>query len=317
MPHTLLLAEPRGFCAGVVRAIDVLDAVLDAEDPPIYAFHEIVHNRHVVERFRNRGAIFVDSVSEVPEGSRIVFSAHGVSPAVVAEARARKLRAIDATCPLVWKVHLEARQAAANGFDVVLVGHEGHDEVVGTTGEAPEQTSVVDALSDVAALENSGRPKFVVTQTTLSIDDTRAAVGAITERFPEAEVRNDICYATTNRQVAVRAIAERSDLVLVIGSPNSSNSVRLAEVAAQTGTTAYRVEDFSEIDPEWYEGVGVVGLSAGASVPDELINPIISDLRSRGVTTVEPVVVAEERVEFRPPRELLEVARAAGRELTG
>ena len=316
MPHTLLLAEPRSFCAGVVRAIDVLDAVLDAEDPPIYAFHEIVHNRHVVDRFRERGAVFVDSISEVPEGARIVFSAHGVSPAVVAEARRRNLRAIDATCPLVWKVHLEARQAAANGFDVVLVGHEGHDEVVGTTGEAPEQTSVVDALSDVASLVDSGRPKFVVTQTTLSIDDTREAVDAITERFPQAEVRNDICYATTNRQVAVRAIAERSDLVLVIGSPNSSNSVRLAEVAAQTGIPTHQVEDFSEIDPAWYDGTDVVGLSAGASVPDELINPIIADLRSRGVTTVEPVVVAEERVEFRPPAELLELARAAGEELT-
>ncbi|MBT5774872.1 MAG: 4-hydroxy-3-methylbut-2-enyl diphosphate reductase [Dehalococcoidia bacterium] len=316
MPHTLLLAEPRGFCAGVVRAIDVLDALLDAEEPPIYAFHEIVHNRHVVDGFRARGAVFVDTIAEVPEGARIVFSAHGVSPEVVAEARERNLRVIDATCPLVTKVHLESRKAAKDGFDVLLVGHEGHDEVVGTKGEAPDRTTVVDTPEDVAAVVAGDRPKFVVTQTTLSVGDTDATIQAITSRFPDAEVRNDICYATTNRQAAVRSIAERAGLVIVVGSANSSNSVRLAEVAAGTGTTAYRVDGLSEIDPAWYEGVDVVGLSAGASVPDSLLEPIIEDLRARGVTRVEPVIVAEETIEFRPPSELLELAEAAGTELT-
>ena len=301
MPHTLLLAEPRGFCAGVVRAIDVLNDVLDREEPPIYAFHEIVHNRHVVDGFRARGAIFVDSIAEVPEGSRIVFSAHGISPEVVAEAATRKLRVIDATCPLVTKVHLEARKAARDGFDVLLVGHEGHDEVVGTRGEAPERTTVVDTPEDATGVAETGRRKFVVTQTTLSVDDTAATIGAIRARFPDAEVRNDICYATTNRQAAVRAIAERADVVILVGSANSSNSVRLREVAAATGTPAYRVDGISEVDPGWYEGVGVVGLTAGASVPDSLLEPIIADLRSRGVERVEPVVVAEETVEFRPP----------------
>jgi 4-hydroxy-3-methylbut-2-enyl diphosphate reductase len=316
MPHTLLLAEPRGFCAGVVRAIDVLDALLDAEEPPIYAFHEIVHNQHVVDRFRERGAVFVDSISDVPEGSRIVFSAHGVSPEVVEEARQRKLRVIDATCPLVTKVHLESRKAAKDGFDVLLVGHEGHDEVVGTKGEAPERTTVVDTPEDVAAVVAGDRPKFVVTQTTLSVGDTDATIQAITARFPDAEVRNDICYATTNRQAAVRSIAERAGLVIVVGSANSSNSVRLAEVAASTGTTAYRVDGLSEIDPAWYDGVDTVGLSAGASVPDSLLEPIIEDLRTRGVTRVEPIIVAEETIEFRPPNELLALAEAAGIELT-
>ncbi len=301
MPHTLLLAEPRGFCAGVVRAIDVLDEVLDREEPPIYAFHEIVHNRHVVDGFRERGAVFVETIAEVPEGSRIVFSAHGISPQVVAEAEERNLRVIDATCPLVTKVHLEAKKAAKDGFDVLLVGHEGHDEVVGTKGEAPDRTTVVDTPEDVAAVGDGGREKFVVTQTTLSVDDTAATIAAIQERFPNAEIRNDICYATTNRQAAVREIAERADLVIVVGSANSSNSVRLQEVAAGTGTTAYRVDGISEVDPSWYEGVEVVGLSAGASVPDSLLDPIIDDLRARGVTTIEPVVVAEETVEFRPP----------------
>jgi 4-hydroxy-3-methylbut-2-enyl diphosphate reductase len=301
MPHTLLLAEPRGFCAGVVRAIDVLDHVLDTEPPPIYAFHEIVHNRYVVERFRQRGAIFVDEIAEVPEGARIVFSAHGVSPAVVEEARGRRLRIIDATCPLVTKVHLETRKAARDGFDILLVGHRGHDEVQGTLGEAPDRTTVLDTVADLDARAETGRPVFVVTQTTLSVDDTAEVIDRVRERYAGAEIRNDICYATTNRQAAVRTIAERADLVLVVGSENSSNSVRLMEVARAAGTPAFRVDGIGEIDPAWYEGVGVVGLTAGASVPDELLDPIVEDLRRRGVTVVEPVVVAEETVEFRPP----------------
>jgi 4-hydroxy-3-methylbut-2-enyl diphosphate reductase len=304
MPHTVLLAEPRGFCAGVVRAIDVLDQVLDREEGPVYAFHEIVHNRSVVDNFRERGAIFIDDVEEVPEGARIVFSAHGVSPAVVEAAERRRLRIIDATCPLVTKVHLEARKAARDGFEVLLVGHEGHDEVEGTKGEAPGRTRVVDTPEDVAAMPSDVAPVFVVTQTTLSVDDTADTIDAIRDRFPAAEVRNDICYATTNRQAAVREIAERADVVIVVGSANSSNSVRLCEVAAANGTPAYRVDGIEEIDAGWYEGVGVVGLSAGASVPDALLEPIIADLRERGVTTVEPVVVATETVEFRMPEEL-------------
>ena len=304
MPHTLLLAEPRGFCAGVVRAIDVLDAVLDREPPPVYAFHEIVHNRHVVDGFRARGAVFVDDLAEVPRGARVVFSAHGVSPAVAAEARRRRLRVVDATCPLVTKVHLETRKAARDGYEVLLVGHRGHDETVGTLGEAPDRARIVESAGEVAGLGELERPVFVVTQTTLSVDDTAGVIDEVRARFPGAEIRNDICYATTNRQLAVRAIAERAGLVLVVGSPNSSNSVRLREVAEDAGATAHRIDGIGEIDPAWYEGVGVVGLTAGASVPDGLLDPIIEDLRTRGVDRIEPVVVATETVEFRPPEEL-------------
>jgi 4-hydroxy-3-methylbut-2-enyl diphosphate reductase len=306
MPHTLLLAEPRGFCAGVVRAIEVLDRVLDREPAPIYAFHEIVHNRFVVDSFRRRGTVFVNSIDEVPEGACIVFSAHGVSPLVVERARAKRLRVIDATCPLVTKVHLETRKAAKDGYAILLVGHEGHDEVEGTKGEAAERTRVVDTVDDVTRLADDPAADnvFVVTQTTLSVDDTAATIDAIRARYPAAQIRNDICYATTNRQSAVREIARRADVVIVVGSANSSNSVRLREVAASTGTPAYRVDGIEEIDPAWYEGAAVVGLTAGASVPDELLEPIIEDLRARGVTTVEPVIVAEETMEFRMPAEL-------------
>ena len=304
MPHTLLLAEPRGFCAGVVRAIDVLDAVLDREPPPVYAFHEIVHNRHVVDSFRARGAVFIDDLAEAPEGARIVFSAHGVSPAVAAEAKRRRLRVVDATCPLVTKVHLETRKAARDGYDVLLVGHRGHDETTGTLGEAPDRARIVESAAEVGGLGPLERPVFVVTQTTLSVDDTAGVIDEVRARYPGAQVRNDICYATTNRQLAVRAIAERADLVLVVGSPNSSNSVRLREVAEDAGATAHRIDGIAEIDPAWYEGAGVVGLTAGASVPDELLDPIVADLRTRGVTRIEPVVVATETVEFRPPEEL-------------
>jgi 4-hydroxy-3-methylbut-2-enyl diphosphate reductase len=304
MPHTLLLAEPRGFCAGVVRAIDVLDHVLDVEDSPVYAFHEIVHNRYVVERFEQRGVTFVDSIEEIPEASRVIFSAHGVSPGVVAEAERRKLRIVDATCPLVTKVHLETRKAVKDGYDILLVGHRGHDEIEGTAGEAPDRATVVETPEEAAALDPRTRPIFVVTQTTLSVDDTADTIASIRESYPAAEVRNDICYATTNRQAAVREIAQRADLVIVVGSSNSSNTVRLREVAADMGTPAHRVDGVDEIDPVWYEGVDIVGLTAGASVPDALLEPIIEDLRARGVTTIEPVIVAEETVVFQPPEEL-------------
>ena len=278
--------------------------MLDHEPPPVYAFHEIVHNRHVVDGFRARGAIFVDDVTEVPEGSRIVFSAHGVSPAVVDEAKRRRLRIIDATCPLVTRVHLETRKAVNDGYDILLVGHRGHDETAGTLGQAPDRMRIVEDADEVARIDPIERPVFVVTQTTLSMDDTASAIDGIREIYPDAEVRNDICYATTNRQLAVRAIAERADLLLVVGSANSSNSVRLREVAEAAGVTAYRVDGIDEIDPAWYESADIVGLTAGASVPDELLDPIIEDLKARGVTTIEPIVVAEETVEFRLPDEL-------------
>ena len=305
MPHTLLLAEPRGFCAGVVRAIDILDQLLEEADREVYVFHEIVHNRYVVESFQARGAVFVDEISEVPDGSCLVFSAHGVDPAIVDRAVSRGLRVIDATCPLVTKVHLEAKKAAREDFDILLVGHDGHDEVQGTKGEAPERTSVVDSEDDVAKLKATDKPIFVVTQTTLSVEDTRGTIDAIRGRFPDAEIRNDICYATTNRQLAVKELAGDADLVIVVGSENSSNSVRLVEVARTMGVRAHLVDGLEDIDANWYEGVEVVGLTAGASVPDELLDPIIEDLKKRGVVKIRPVVVAEETVEFKLPAELL------------
>ena len=304
MPRTLLLAEPRGFCAGVVRAIDALDRLLNQLDEPVYVFHEIVHNRYVVDGFRSRGAVFIDDISEAPDGSVVVFSAHGVDPAIIKDAERRELKVIDATCPLVTKVHLEARKAAKDGYKILLVGHDGHDEVQGTKGEAPEMTSVVDSAQDVLAISEPQSPVFVVTQTTLSVEDTLGTIEAIKTRFPDAEIRNDICYATTNRQQAVKEMAERADLVIVVGSANSSNSVRLVEVAKSMGVNAHLVDGLSDIDPSWYTNVETVGLTAGASVPDELLDPIIEDLKNRGVINIEPVVVAEETVEFRLPLEL-------------
>ena len=270
----------------------------------MYVFHEIVHNRHVVERFERRGARFVDSLDDVPTDSLVVISAHGVSPRALATARRKRLRVVDATCPLVTRVHLEAIKAAKDGYQVVLVGHEGHDEVEGTKGVAPEATTVVDTPEDVARLPDGEGPVLVITQTTLSVEDTADTVAAIRRRFEGVEVRNDICYATTNRQEAVRAIAERADLVIVVGSQNSSNTLRLVEVARRRGTTAYRVDGIAEIDPTWYDSVGVVGLTSGASAPEELIEPILEDLRRRGATKIEPIVIAEESIEFNPAEEL-------------
>ena len=304
MPHTVLLAQPRGFCAGVVRAIDALDHILNRELSPVYVFHEIVHNRYIVERFERRGARFVDSLDDVPTESLVVISAHGVSPQTLATAGRKRLRVVDATCPLVTRVHLEATKAAKDGYQVVLVGHEGHDEVEGTKGVAPEVTTVVDTLEDVARLPDGDMPVLVVTQTTLSVEDTAETVAAIRRRFGDAEVRNDICYATTNRQAAVKVLAERAELVIVVGSQNSSNTLRLVEIARRCGTTAYRVEGIAEIDSSWYDGVEVVGLTSGASAPEELIEPILEDLRRRGATKIEPIVVAEESIEFTPAEEV-------------
>ena len=306
MPSTLLLAEPRGFCAGVVRAIDALDRLLNHVQEPVYVFHEIVHNRYVVDGFRARGAVFIDNISEAPDGALVVFSAHGVDPAIIKTAEQRELKVIDATCPLVTKVHLEARKAAKDGYKILLVGHDGHDEVLGTKGEAPDRTSVVDSAQDVLAISDPEDPVFVVTQTTLSVEDTLGTIEAIKDRFPDAEIRNDICYATTNRQQAVKEMAERADLVIVVGSTNSSNSVRLVEVAKSMGVRAQLVDGLNDINPDWYTDSEVVGLTAGASVPDELLDPIIEDLKMRGVENIEAVVVAEETVEFRLPLELSE-----------
>lgn len=306
MPSTLLLAEPRGFCAGVVRAIDALDRLLNQVQEPVYVFHEIVHNRYVVDGFRARGAVFIDNISEAPDGALVVFSAHGVDPAIIKTAEQRELKVIDATCPLVTKVHLEARKAAKDGYKILLVGHDGHDEVQGTKGEAPDRTSVVDSAQDVLAISDPEDPVFVVTQTTLSVEDTLGTIEAIKDRFPDAEIRNDICYATTNRQQAVKEMAERADLVIVVGSTNSSNSVRLVEVAKSMGVRAQLVDGLNDINPDWYTDSEVVGLTAGASVPDELLDPIIEDLKMRGVENIEAVVVAEETVEFRLPLELSE-----------
>ena len=306
MPSTLLLAEPRGFCAGVVRAIDALDRLLNQVQEPVYVFHEIVHNRYVVDGFRSRGAVFIDDISEAPDGALVVFSAHGVDPAIIKTAEQRELKVIDATCPLVTKVHLEARKAAKDGYKILLVGNDGHDEVQGTKGEAPDRTSVVDSAQDVLAICDPEDPVFVVTQTTLSVEDTIGTIEAIRDRFPDAEIRNDICYATTNRQQAVKEMAERADLVIVVGSTNSSNSVRLVEVAKSMGVRAQLVDGLNDINPDWYTDSEVVGLTAGASVPDELLDPIIEDLKMRGVASIEAVVVAEETVEFRLPLELSE-----------
>jgi len=306
VPSTLLLAEPRGFCAGVVRAIDALDRLLNHVQEPVYVFHEIVHNRYVVDGFRSRGAVFIDDISEAPDGALVVFSAHGVDPAIIETAEQRELKVIDATCPLVTKVHLEARKAAKDGYKILLVGHDGHDEVQGTKGEAPDRTSVVDSAQDVLAISDPEDPVFVVTQTTLSVEDTLGTIEAIKDRFPDAEIRNDICYATTNRQQAVKEMAERADLVIVVGSTNSSNSVRLVEVAKSMGVRAQLVDGLKDINPDWYTDSEVVGLTAGASVPDELLDPIIEDLKMRGVENIEAVVVAEETVEFRLPLELSE-----------
>jgi|TARA_B110000438_G_scaffold289627_1_gene324403 4-hydroxy-3-methylbut-2-en-1-yl diphosphate reductase len=303
-PHTLLLAEPRGFCAGVVRAIEVINHLLENEGPPIYSYHEIVHNKFIVENFKKRGVIFTENIIEVPKKSRIVFSAHGVSPLVMQEAKERKLRIIDATCPLVTKVHLETKKAARDGYDILLVGHRGHDEVEGTLGEAPMKTTVIDSINEANSAVINSDKVFVVTQTTLSVDDTHEIIDTIKQKFPNAEIRNDICYATTNRQAAVKELAKKADMILVVGSPNSSNSVRLMEHAKSSGAVAYRIEGIEEINEEWYKNVGVIGLTAGASVPDELLEPIIKDLMQRGVKTIDTISVAQETIEFKPPDDL-------------
>jgi 4-hydroxy-3-methylbut-2-enyl diphosphate reductase len=314
----VLLASPRGFCAGVDRAIEVVEAALDVYGPPVYVRHEIVHNRHVVESLRTLGARFVEDLADVPEGSVLVFSAHGVSPAIRAEAAVRGLRTIDATCPLVTKVHLEALRFAKHGFTIVLIGHEGHAEVEGTMGEAPQAIHLVENVEDVEHLEVPDPHKVAyLTQTTLSVDETTEIIAALRKRFPgiQGPPREDICYATQNRQTAVKALARTSDLVLVVGSPNSSNSERLREVAAGFGIPSFLVDSAEDIRPEWLEGKSRIGVTAGASAPENLVAEIVEFLRKRaGGVEVEQLQVVEEEVTFPLPAELVrEAGKRSGR----
>ncbi|HVE26670.1 MAG TPA: 4-hydroxy-3-methylbut-2-enyl diphosphate reductase [Sporichthya sp.] len=304
----VLLAAPRGYCAGVDRAVQTVERALELHGAPVYVRKEIVHNQHVVATLRERGAIFVDETDEVPEGALVVFSAHGVAPVVHEEAAARSLRTIDATCPLVTKVHNEARRFAAQDYDILLIGHEGHEEVVGTAGEAPEHIHLVDGPDDVVNV-TVRNPEHVVwlSQTTLSVDETVATVDKLRERFPALvdPPSDDICYATQNRQVAVKQMAADCDLFLVVGSRNSSNSVRLVEVAREYGARdAHLIDHADEVDPSWLDGVTTVGVSSGASVPEILVRGLLEFLAERGYTDVEEVRSAEEKLLFSLPKEL-------------
>lgn len=302
--RTILLASPRSFCAGVERAIEIVERLLAARPGPVFVRKQIVHNTHVVEDLRSRGAVFVDELDEIPDGATVVFSAHGVAPAVRREAAGRGLTVVDATCPLVTKVHVEARRYAARGDTVVLIGHDGHEEVEGTLGEAPEQTLLVETVEDVAELSVADPSRVsYLTQTTLAVDETSAVVDALRNKFPELRGPDsaDICYATTNRQVALAAIAEQADLVLVVGSRNSSNSRRLVELALRNGTPAYLVDGVDDVHMDWLAGVQVVGLTAGASAPPVLVDEVIEWIASLGPVEVVERAVAEETVRFTLP----------------
>ena len=316
----VLLAAPRGYCAGVDRAVVTVEQALDLYGAPVYVRKQIVHNKHVVADLESRGAIFVEELTEVPEGQTVVFSAHGVSPAVHAEAAERSLKTIDATCPLVTKVHHEAKRFASDDYDILLIGHAGHEEVEGTAGEAPEHIQLVEGPQDVdkIVVRDPSRVAWL-SQTTLSVDETMETVAAIRERFPELldPPSDDICYATQNRQLAVKEISPGTDLVIVVGSGNSSNSVRLVEVALEAGAkSAYRVDDASEIDEAWLEGVRTVSVTSGASVPEALVEGVLSFLAERGYPDARAVHSAEESLIFALPKELrrdLKAAAAAAR----
>ncbi|GAA5126879.1 4-hydroxy-3-methylbut-2-enyl diphosphate reductase [Haloechinothrix salitolerans] len=304
----VLLAKPRGYCAGVDRAVVTVEKALEKYGPPIYVRKEIVHNRHVVDTLRERGVIFVEETSEVPEGAMVVFSAHGVSPAVHAEAEERNLRTIDATCPLVTKVHKEVNRFDREDYDILLIGHEGHEEVEGTSGEAPDRVQLVDTAEDVERVRVRDPEKVVwLSQTTLSVDETMERVDQLKERFPNLAdpPSDDICYATSNRQIAVKEMAPECDLVIVVGSKNSSNSKRLVEVALQAGATnAYLVDYAREVDESWLDGVSTVGVTSGASVPDVLVMELLEWLSERGWSDVEEVTTANEKIAFALPREI-------------
>jgi 4-hydroxy-3-methylbut-2-enyl diphosphate reductase len=313
----VLLAKPRGYCAGVDRAVETVEKALELYGAPIYVRKEIVHNRHVVETLRARGAIFVEENEEVPAGATVVFSAHGVAPEVYEQARERNLRAIDATCPLVTKVHQEARRYARDGYDILLIGHEGHEEVVGTSGEAPEHVTLIDGPDGVADVTVRDESKVVwLSQTTLSVDETMTTVEGLKQRFPllESPPSDDICYATQNRQQVVKQIAPECDVLIVVGSRNSSNSVRLREVALEYGArAAYLVDYASEIDDGWLAGATTVGLTSGASVPDDLVHQVLAHLAGHGFGSVDEVTTVEERQTFALPREIRQDLKAAGR----
>jgi 4-hydroxy-3-methylbut-2-enyl diphosphate reductase len=308
----IVLAGPRGFCAGVERAIDIVELALSVCTPPVYVRKEIVHNRHVVETLRAKGAIFVDELDEVPDDATVIFSAHGISPAVREEAVGRGLRVIDATCPLVTKVHLEAIRYAREHYSIVLIGHEDHDEVIGTLGEAPDRIFVIASVEAVETLRVPDPEKIAyLTQTTLSVDDTRDVIEALRRKFPKivGPSRDDICYATQNRQAAVKTVAGDVDIVLVIGAANSSNANRLVEVSQTAGTRAYLINDVLDIRPEWLEGAGRIGVTAGASTPEVLVSQTVDALRAGGAVVREVRVVAED-VRFALPQELQQIGRA-------
>lgn len=304
----VLLAEPRGYCAGVDRAVETVERALEKHGAPVYVRHEIVHNRYVVDTLAKAGAIFVDETDEVPEGAIVVFSAHGVAPTVHLDAAARNLKTIDATCPLVTKVHQEAKRFARDDFDILLIGHEGHEEVIGTAGEAPDHVQLVDGPNAVDNVTVRDENKVIwLSQTTLSVDETMETVQRLRERFPTLQdpPSDDICYATQNRQVAVKAMAPECELVIVVGSRNSSNSVRLVEVALGAGSNASYLVDYAEdIDPAWLEGVTTVGVTSGASVPEVLVRGVLERLAEHGYGEVQPVTTANETLVFALPREL-------------
>jgi 4-hydroxy-3-methylbut-2-en-1-yl diphosphate reductase len=314
----VLLAAPRGYCAGVDRAVIAVEKALDHYGAPVYVRKEIVHNKHVVTGLEKRGAIFVDEVDEVPEGATLVFSAHGVSPAVVKASEARGLNTIDATCPLVTKVHREVQRFAAEEYDILLIGHEGHEEVEGTAGEAPDHVQLVDGAEGIENAKVKDPKKVIwLSQTTLSVDETMETVLKLREKFPTLQnpPSDDICYATQNRQVAIKKVGSESDLVLVIGSANSSNTVRLVEVALEAGAkAAYRIDYASEIKDEWFEGVETVGVSSGASAPEELVDEVLEYLEKRQFGTPIEITTAEEDVQFSLPKELRKDLKEAGQD---
>jgi 4-hydroxy-3-methylbut-2-en-1-yl diphosphate reductase len=313
-PETILLASPRGYCAGVDRAVQTVERALDLYGAPVYVRKEIVHNKHVVEELRDRGAIFVETEGEVPEGATVVFSAHGVAPSVHAGAAARQLRTIDATCPLVTKVHVEAKKFAAQGYTIVLIGHAGHEEVEGTMGEAPEQIVLVQDEDEVDRLEVADPARIAyISQTTLSVDETRSIILRLRERFPEiiGPRTDDICYATTNRQTAVKQLAREADLVLVVGSRNSSNSNRLVEVAREYGAASHLIDNRSQVRDEWLEGVRVLGITSGASAPEGLVQELVECFREHGSPDVRELEVVSEDVRFMLPKTIRQALAAA------
>jgi 4-hydroxy-3-methylbut-2-enyl diphosphate reductase len=315
-PKRVLLAAPRGYCAGVDRAVQAVEQALELYGPPVYVRKEIVHNKHVVEELAKRGAIFVDQETEVPEGELVVFSAHGVAPSVHANAAARQLKTIDATCPLVTKVHVSARKFAERGYSIILIGHEGHEEVEGTTGEAPEAITLVQTVEDARAVEVSDPERVAfITQTTLSVDETAEIIAVLRQRFPDivSSKSDDICYATTNRQIAVKQLARECELVLVIGSTNSSNSNRLVEVAREHGAASHLIDNASQVREEWLEGVETVGITSGASAPEELVEALVEYFRERGAEDVSELRTVDEDVRFMLPKEIrTELAARAG-----